>query len=147
MFFKLRDFEGAAAILASAIQVTPDEADVLAAYAWALFNMPITEERDQEMLTIVTRAIAIEPKHDRAHYYKGLMHVRAGQDSHAAKHFREAAQINPKNLDAAREVRLVEMRNKGAAPTNSKAPPPKDDKAKPKDDGNFLSKLFGAKKS
>jgi curved DNA-binding protein CbpA len=147
VLFKRRDFEGAATILASAIQVTPDEADVLAAYAWALFNMPITEERDQEMLTIVTRAIAIEPKHDRAHYYKGLMHVRAGQDSHAAKHFREAAQINPKNLDAAREVRLVEMRNKGAAPTNSKAPPPKDEKGKPKDDGNFLSKLFGAKKS
>ena len=145
VLFKRRDFEGAATILAAAIQITPDESDVLAAYAWALFNMPVSEARDQEMMMLVSRALAIEPKHDRAHYYKGLMYVRAGQDANAAKHFREAAEINPKNLDAAREVRLVEMRTKGGA-KNSKAPPPKDDKAKPKDDG-FLSKLFGSKKT
>ena len=148
VLFKRRDFDGAATILAAAIQITPDETDVLAAYAWALFNMPVDEARDLEMMTLVSRALAIEPKHDRAHYYKGLMYVRAGQDANAAKHFREAAQINPKNLDAAREVRLVEMRTKssGGPAKNSKAPPAKDDKAKPKDDG-FLSKLFGSKKT
>ena len=147
VLFKRRDFEGAAAILAAAIQVTPDEADVLAAHAWALFNMPVDEAREQEMMVVVTRALAIEPKHDRAHYYKGLMYVRTGQDANAAKHFREAAQINPKNLEAAREVRLVEMRTKstGGPAKNSKAPP-KDEKAKAKDDG-FMSKLFGSKKT
>ena len=61
-----------------------------------------------------------------------------GHFDEALTHFRRAAEINPRNLDAARRVRLAEMRARA-----SQAPetPPEDDPG-----NGFLSKLFARKK-
>jgi hypothetical protein len=49
-----------------------------------------------------------------------MLHKRLGNLHGAAKDFRQAADLNPRNVDALREVRLFEMR-KG---TGSIPPPP-----------------------
>ncbi|GAB4111111.1 MAG: hypothetical protein OHK0013_47070 [Sandaracinaceae bacterium] len=147
ILIRQRSFEQAAALLSAAIQVVDDEPDLLATYGWCLFNLPNSDARIPEMLTSVDRALAIEPKHDRAHYYKGMILQRSGKDADAAASFRKAVELNPKNTDAQREVRLFEMRSKaGTTGKNvpSKAPPAAADAAKKEErGGGFISKLFG----
>ena len=46
-----------------------------------------------------------------------MLHKRAGNPHAAVKDFRKAAELNPRNIDAVREVRLHEMRSqKGSLP-------------------------------
>jgi hypothetical protein len=77
------------------------------------------------------------PSHDRAHFYRGLVLRRLDKENDAIAAFKRAADANPKNLDAAREVRLARMRGQLGAEA------PKDEK--PKDESLF-SKLFGSSK-
>jgi len=147
VLMRRRDFEGAAKLLAAAIEVVSDESDLLAAYAWCIFNLPGSETRVLEMMTSVDRALAIEPKHDRAHYYRGMILQRTGKETDALAEFKKAVEFNPKNADAVREVRLAEMRGKsGTTGKNaaSKAVPEGDKKGEGA--GGLLSKLFGSSK-
>lgn len=141
-----RNFEGAAALLSSAIAIVSDEPDLLATYAWCLFNLPNSDARIQDMLVAVDRALAIEPKHDRAHYYKGMILQRQGKEGDALASFRKALELNKKNADAAREVRLAEMRGGKSGTTGKNAASSATSTGDKKGDGGFLSKLFGSSK-
>jgi tetratricopeptide (TPR) repeat protein len=144
VLMRQRSFESAASLLSSAIELVPDESDLLATYAWCIFNLPQSDGRVKEMMTAVDRALAIEPKHDRAHYYKGMILQRTGKNAEALTSFKKALELNKKNADAAREVRLAEMRGKsGTTGRNSAAPPATGEK---KAEGGLLSKLFGSSK-
>jgi len=140
-----RDFDGAAKILAAAIAVVSDESDLLAAYAWCIFNLPGSESRVPEMMTAVERALAIEPKHDRAHYYRGMILQRTGKEADALAAFKKAVEHNPKNADAVREVRLADMRGKSGTTGKNPASAAEADK-KSEGAGGLLSKLFGSNK-
>ncbi|MFN7699327.1 MAG: DnaJ domain-containing protein, partial [Deltaproteobacteria bacterium] len=142
-----RNFEGAAALLASAIEIVNDESDLLATYAWCLFNSPNSDARLKDMHTAVDRALGLEPKHDRAHYYKGMILQRQGKEADALASFRKAVELNKKNADAVREVRLAEMRSGKAGTTGKNAAVEGPRGGEKKSDGGFLSKLFGGKKS
>lgn len=141
VLMRQRNFEGATALLASAIEIVPDEPDLLATWGWCVFNLPNSDGRIPEMLTSIDRALAIEPNHDRAFYYKGMVQQRAGKSADALVSFKKALDLNKKNADAAREVRLAESRQ-GKSGTTGKNP------ASPagKTEGGLLSKLFGSSK-
>jgi curved DNA-binding protein CbpA len=141
-----RNFEAAAALLSAAIAIVSDEPDLLATYAWCLFNLPNSDARIQDMLVAVDRALAIEPKHDRAHYYKGMIQQRQGKEGDALASFRKALELNKKNADAAREVRLAEMRGGKSGTTGKNAASSATGEGDKKGDGGFLSKLFGSSK-
>lgn len=47
---------------------------------------------------------------ERAYFYRGMLQKRLGNAAAAARDFARTVQINPKHIDAAREVRLFEMR-------------------------------------
>jgi tetratricopeptide (TPR) repeat protein len=59
--------------------------------------------------------LAKEQEFERALYYRGVLLKRSGRLDRAIRDFRLSAQLNPKNLDAVREVRLFEMRRRGTA--------------------------------
>jgi tetratricopeptide (TPR) repeat protein len=61
-----------------------------------------------------------EPEYERALFYRGVLLKKAGRPDRAIRDFRLSAELNPKNLDAVREVRLFEMRRR----TGSGEPPP-----------------------
>jgi tetratricopeptide (TPR) repeat protein len=147
-----RDFVGARSILEAAIELNAEEADALASLAWVIFNLP--NEKTSAMLDLADRSIRIAPKHDRAHYTRGMILRRMGNEAEAVLAFRAAAAANPKNIDAVREVRLADMRA-GQAPTAGAkqsmqgvrpgAAKPEGEAA-PAAEGGFLSKLFGSPK-
>ena len=47
---------------------------------------------------------------ERAMYYRAVLLKRSGRDDRAQRDFKMVVQLNPKNIDAVREVRLAQMR-------------------------------------
>ncbi|MFT3927406.1 MAG: tetratricopeptide repeat protein [Myxococcales bacterium] len=130
VLIKRRDYAQALTLIRSAMAKNPDEADCNALYGWVLHLMNPGESGPfDEMLRAFDRALSAHPKNERAHYYKGVVLKRVNRGEEATKHFQKAVEINPRNVEAAREVRLAEMR--------------KDSKPPQQNTGKLLSKLFG----
>jgi hypothetical protein len=73
-----------------------------------------------QRIKMLDKAIASNDRLERAFFYRGMLYKRMGDLHNAVVSFRKAADLNPRNLDAVREVRLFEMRrSKGSIP-----PPP-----------------------
>ncbi len=124
-----REYAQAMQLVRSALSKSPDEADYHALYAWILhLTNPGSPAPLDEMLRSLDRALKSNPRHERAHYYKGVVLKRLKRDAEAVRHFRTAAEINPHNVDAAREVRLATMRRESKPP--------------PAGHGGVLSRLF-----
>ena len=76
--------------------------------------------------------------------WRGLLYKRLGMADMAMRDFRRTAELNPKNIDAAREVRLYTMRTSRPsmpAVKLSSQPPPSDGGPKG-DDKGLLGRLF-----
>ena len=79
----------------------------------------------------------------RAACYRGVLLKRSGRLERAIRDFRLAAQVNPKNIDAVREVRLYEMRKGKAGGAAPAAKPGAKPGAKPAaDEGGRFGKFF-----
>jgi tetratricopeptide (TPR) repeat protein len=137
-----------------AIELDPEQADYYALLAWILFERhPGDGAPLDEMLTLVDRAISMYEKHPRAHHYRGAILRRIGREAEAVQAFQRAVEVNPKNVDAQREVRLAEMRAKKGggrlpeSPTakpSGKPEPPKT--GAQRDIGELFKGLFSSKK-
>src|SRR5690606_20246372 len=92
-------------------------------------------------LASIDRALALNERHDKAHYYKGMVLQRAGRAAEAAECFRRAAELNPKNIEAARMVRLAQMRGSEPSP-----PPAAEESGSRGKNDSLFGKLFGGKK-
>lgn len=125
-----RDYAEAMQLVRSALAKNPDDPDYHAHHAWLLHLMnPGATAPLDEMLRSLDRALKVNPRHERAHYYKGLVLRRLKREAEAIRHFRAAAEINPHNVDAAREVRLAIMRRGSKPPPSGQG-------------GGVLSRLF-----
>jgi curved DNA-binding protein CbpA len=132
ILMRRREWAGALRIVDECIEAIPDDPDYHATRGWLLFQMG-DEARRFDVMTALDRALAISDKHDKAHFYKGLVLKRQGKHEQALVHLRQAAELDPKNIEAVREVRIAEMRD-----------PDKDKKGGSGD--SFFGKLFGNKK-
>lgn len=136
VLMRRRDFEGALRILDEIMAISPDEADYYATRAEILHQMGAGSGSDRAtVLADLDTALRLAEGHDKAHYLKGVVLKQAGQAQKALEHFRRAAELNPKNIAAVREVRIAQMR--GSAPP---------DKGEPASGDSFFGKLFKGKK-
>jgi curved DNA-binding protein CbpA len=98
----------------------------------------------EEAIAALSEAVALAPKNDRAQVLIANAWKRKGDNAKALEHFRLAVEANPKNIDAAREVRLADMRAKNAPAQSAKKN--ESAEAKPAADksmaGGLFSKLF-----
>jgi curved DNA-binding protein CbpA len=118
VLMKRRDFTQAMQHMRAALAKNPDEPDFHALYAWLLHLMnPTDPAPTDEMLSSLERALKAHPNSERAHYYRGVVLKRVKRDREALHHFRKALDINPRNVDAAREVRLAGMRRDSKPPS------------------------------
>ncbi|MCB9594976.1 MAG: DnaJ domain-containing protein [Sandaracinaceae bacterium] len=134
------EWDEALAILDEILQHNEDEPDYHATRAWVLYQKHAAAEAIvPTVIAGLERAIETAPKHDKAHYWLGLVLKRANQTKKALQHFELAAQANPRNFEAVREVRLAKMRK-------SEAPPSEKSGTTDKNKKGLLEKLFGGKK-
>lgn len=118
-----RQWDEALAILDNSIKIAPKEPDYPAMKAWILFQRHGVDNEAQlkEMNALLKRSFSLNPDHVRTHFVRANMLKRLGDHPRALQHFQKVAELDPKNLEAVREVRIAQMR---VSQGRSSAPPP-----------------------
>jgi tetratricopeptide (TPR) repeat protein len=116
---KRSDFAQAEVLVKRALAADPGQADYIALAAWLESMRAETPQATLECIAQLDRAVVKNPNCERALFYRGLLHKKMQDHTNAARDFRKAVELNPRNIDAAREVRLYAMRR-----GKSSAPPP-----------------------
>jgi len=129
---KRNDREGAEKFLRRAVELDPETGSQLALLGWVVSLSG--EKALPAALEMLHRAVKLADNDDRALYYRGTVLKRLGRAQEAIKDFRKAADLNPKNLDAVREVRLFDMRSQRKPASDVD------------DDAGLFGKLFKKKK-
>ena len=130
ILMRRREWDAALKIVDDCIDAIPDDPDYHATRGWLLFQMG-DEARRFDVMTSLDRALAITEAHDKGHFYKGMVLKRQNKHEQALVHLTRAAELNPKNIEAVREVRIAQMR---------------DPDTKKGGGDSFFGKLFGNKK-
>jgi curved DNA-binding protein CbpA len=104
-------YDEALDLLNQIIEMTGGEPEYHATYAWLLLQKHQGVDAPFDlMLASIDKAIKVDKKHEKAHFTRGLILKRMGRNEEALRHFKLVAEINPKNVDAVREVRIASMR-------------------------------------
>ena len=111
MAMRRREYAQAEALFRQAHEADPRPA-TLAAAAWAIYMDPSRRSEAQRARAMMVDALKADPDCDRAHYQLGVIARVEGDVDRAEKHFREAVRSNPRHLEAAQELRLLEMRRR-----------------------------------
>ncbi len=133
VFLKRNDTALGEELAKKALAADPSQADYLALVTWLDSQKPHNQnfERTRDLITKLDEAIRKNGNCERAHFYRGMLHKRAENPKQALKDFKRAVELNPHNLDAAREIRLHGMRQ----PTGGAGP-------KPDSIGGLFGRLF-----
>jgi tetratricopeptide (TPR) repeat protein len=111
MAMRRREYAQAEAFFRQAHEADPRPA-TLAAAAWAIYMDPSRRAEASQARAMMVDALKADPDCDRAHYQLGVIARVEGGVDRAEKHFREAVRSNPRHLEAAQELRLLEMRRR-----------------------------------
>lgn len=132
IFLKRNDNAQGEELARKALAADPTQADYLALVTWLDAQKPVNQNRDKTvgLIAKLDDAIKMNANCERAHYYRGMLHKRVDNMKQAMKDLKRAVELNPHNLDAAREIRLHSMRS-----AEAKAP-------KPDSIGGLFGKLF-----
>lgn len=112
---KKHDAKQAENHLRRAIQLAPQNADYVTLHAWLQAKPESTDGRLRELVSELDQVIARDANHERAYFYRAQLRKRLHLLKEAAADFARAADLNPKNVDAVREVRIHKMRQGNAA--------------------------------
>jgi DnaJ-domain-containing protein 1 len=136
VYLKARDWGQAEPLLRLAVELDPKQADYVAALTWVEAQKPDGQSKDatQKLIAALGTAISLNDKCERAYLYRAALHKRLDNQRGAYKDFLTVTELNPRNIDAAREVRLFNMRGKP-----SSLPPTAGGGGK---EAGLLSKLF-----
>jgi len=148
VYFKRNDLGQAETWCRKAVGADPTQAGYHALLAWLLALKPESQspEKTLECIKMLDRAIALNKRSEQGHYWRGMLYKRLGKDDAALRDFKLVVSVNPRNIDAAREVRLHQMRgggstssadDPGTSPRTSSRPGAKES-AKP----GLLNRLF-----
>jgi tetratricopeptide (TPR) repeat protein len=135
------DYAQAETLVKKAYKADP-QPEYLAMIAWldALKPDHQTPQATQQSIARLDQAIKQNEKLERAYFWRGMLHKRMNNTGRAVNDFRKAAELNPRNIDAVREVRLFEMRKERGSnpPSRPGGPAPKKEETK----GGLFGKLF-----
>ena len=108
-FLEMRDWDGAEKALSEAMSMVPDNAEVIAHYAYALYNRnrksKAVQTRVQELLS---QALKIKPKCAPAFAYRGTFLIDEEKFSLAEADFKKALSINPRYRFALKGINKIE---------------------------------------
>ena len=136
ILLKARNFAGAEAEAKSALAQDPDQPDYLALVAWIAAQKP--EADVARAIAELDRALLKRPNDATARWYRGQLRKRAGQEGLAIQDFRAVVELDPRHVDAQREIRLYEMRSEARREGKNPEPPSGASGERP----GLLGKLF-----
>lgn len=136
---KRRRYDEALQICDEAMEVVRKEADYPAMKAWILLLKHGVDDEDiaNEIRSLLKSTFKLNTDHVHGHFVRAHFLKRMGDHDKALKHFKKVAKLDPKNLEAIREVRVATMRlSRG----RSSAPPPAAGRKRPSIFGKFFKK-------
>ncbi|MCL2822977.1 MAG: DnaJ domain-containing protein [Polyangiaceae bacterium] len=120
VFLRKRDLGNALKFALNAYEGDPEQAHHVALYAWVLAQQPETQNSKAfgQSLVLLEKAIALNPLCEQAFFFRASLLKQLGKSAAALRDFRKVVELNPRNVDANREVRLTIMRgeSKSEAP-------------------------------
>jgi len=131
-------------IVKRCVSLDAEQADYLATLAWLDAQKPewLSREKTLEKASLLDRCVQMNPNCERAYFYRGLLYKRAEESNKALKDFKKAAELNPRNLDAMREVRLHNMRGGASKPPPGMGSGRPSKPPQPETLGGIFGKLF-----
>jgi len=108
---KKRNLDAAEQEARAAVEGDPGQADYQALYAWVQAQRPLDDYTP--LIQRLSEALQAEPENRKALWYRGQLFKRAGDPKRAVRDFRALLELDPRHLEAQREVRLYEMRKSG----------------------------------
>jgi tetratricopeptide (TPR) repeat protein len=109
--FKKKAYAEAIEHCRRAHEADPANADYLALLTWLKVEKDGTNQANAPRhLEALDRAVKLNDRCERAHFYRGMLLKRMGKPDKAYLDFKDVAEINPNNIDAAREVLLYRKR-------------------------------------
>ena len=139
---KKNDTMNAEQHLRRAVGLAPGNVEYQVLLVWLQARPDATPARLCELVVELDRLLGRDPKAERGYFYRGQLHKRLDRMKEAMADFTKAAELDPRNVDAVREVRIFKMRQERSAPGGAaKKPdaPNADAEAGPL---GFLKKLF-----
>jgi curved DNA-binding protein CbpA len=121
VLLKKNDLQGAEQLAKRAAMADPEQPDYVTLLTWIQAErrgmpQPVREGQTSthydDLIRTLDGILTKEPQYEKALYYRGMLLKRAGKLDRSIRDFRLVAQLNPKNIDAVREVRLFEMRKR-----------------------------------
>jgi tetratricopeptide (TPR) repeat protein len=112
-----KDLPAALVEAEAAYRGDPGQAEYVGLYAWLLVH---TGGEVEQALTLLNPAIEREPENVKALWYRAQLHKKAGKESQALRDCKRILQVKPQHVDAAREMRVFEMRRRTGAPDSSR---------------------------
>jgi tetratricopeptide (TPR) repeat protein len=143
--FKRNDLAQAEALCRTALELDATQPDYLAMLAWLVALKPENQSIEKTMLSIeqLGKAIRLSEKCEKAFFWRGLLFKRVGKEELAVKDFRRAVELNPRNIDAAREVRLFRMRGgRSSNPPAKRSTPAPQRPSEPTSKSGLFGRLF-----
>ncbi len=134
---KRKRYDEAMRICDHAMAAVRKEADYPAMKAWILLLRDGVEEEEvaDEIRSLLRKTFSLNADHVHGHFVRAHFLKRLGNHDKALRHFKKVAKLDPKNLEAAREVRIGVMRR---AKGRTSAPPPGANGKRP----SIFGKLF-----
>jgi len=106
-----REFHAAEAASRQLASADSDDCEAQALIAWSsALAGEASEETLRAALPLLDKAVNGDRQCERALYYRGMVHKRLGGTAAAFRDFARVVSLNPKHVDAQREVRIFEMR-------------------------------------
>ena len=112
MNLALKDYGEAQALVRKALLAAPGRAEYVALLAWCEANDPgkTSAEHTRAQVFALDRALMLDPTARRAHYYRAELNKRLGEKDSAIADYRLALQVDPDDVEAARELKLLEIK-------------------------------------
>lgn len=142
VLLKKNDTAQAEQHLKRALQIAPGHIECQTLLVWLQAKPDSSPDRLRELVGELDRLIERDGKAERAYFYRGQLHKRLERSKEALADFVRAAELNPKNVDAVREVRIYKMRQERAGASTSAAPEKSDRASSDAGLGGFFKKLF-----
>ena len=124
---KRNDLPQAEELARKAHLADPKQAEYLALLAWIEAMKPESQGLEETLAKIekLTEAIELNARCERAYFYRAMLQKRLGNEDKAYKDFQKSVELNPRNVDSQREIRLHDMRGKASiAPGKPSVKPP-----------------------
>lgn len=108
ILMQARKYADAFKMFDDCINIMPDDAEV---YAWRgyakFFTFPDKKLGLVEAMKDITNCLKRNPNIVAAHFHQGMMHRILGDMPTAKKHFNATVKLDPKHIDAQRELRMM----------------------------------------